>query len=183
MMGMYAICRWVSSSTQDWFLISGKCVWFLYLYKKVWNDTHHKVYEHSSSKSKMVNLKIWRNPSHCSKSDCTLKHQSKLFCNQQIGFYAIFCENKTNITLIFVCRDPRTYATTYPNVHTPGLQLNIQFRSFCICLLDPSNEVAKCDFISISFTTWLDLNTCIVDRLHSVSNDLPIMMEFANEIR
>ena len=26
------------------------------------------------------------------------------------------------------------------------------------------------------------MNTCIVDRLHSVSNDLPIMMEFANEI-
>ena len=49
------------------------------------------------------------------------------------------------------------YATTYPNVHTPGLQLNIQFRSFCICLLDPSNEVAKCDFISISFTLQHDL--------------------------
>ena len=31
MMGMYAICRWVSSSTRDWFLISGKCVWFLCL--------------------------------------------------------------------------------------------------------------------------------------------------------
>ena len=28
---MYAICRWVSSSTRDWFLISGKCVWFLCL--------------------------------------------------------------------------------------------------------------------------------------------------------
>ena len=110
--------------------------------------------------------------------------QSKLFCNQQIGFYARFCENKTNITLILVCRDPRTYATTYPNVHTPGLQLNIQFplNKIFDLLLDPSNEVAKCDFISISFTTWLDLNTCIVDRLHSVSNDLPIMMEFANEI-
>ena len=26
------------------------------------------------------------------------------------------------------------------------------------------------------------MNTCIVDRLHSVSNDLSIMMEFANEI-
>ena len=37
-------------------------------------------------------------------------------------------------------------------------QVTIKFsvRSFCISLLDPSNEVAKCDFISISFTTWLD---------------------------